>query len=92
MYVFGDIVTGRIFCAPADSLANGRLSPFAELKLRDAGRDRSLLDMLGDTRADLRFGTDERGGIYLLTKRDGGFARSRPPHFLPTRPFQRNSG
>ena len=71
MYVFGDIVTGRIFFAPADGLANGRLSPFAELKLRYAGRDRSLLDILGDTRADLRFGTDERGAIYLLTKRDG---------------------
>ena len=25
----------------------------------------------GDTRVDLRFGMDEHGAIYLLTKRDG---------------------
>ncbi len=72
MYVFGDIVYGRIFFAEAATLVNGRLSPFAEIKLRYLGRERSLLDILnGDTRADLRFGMDERGEIYLLTKRDG---------------------
>jgi hypothetical protein len=72
MYVFGDIVSGRIFFADAATLVNGRPSPFAEIKLRYLGRERPLLEILNsDTRADLRFGMDERGAIYLLTKRDG---------------------
>ena len=72
MYLFGDIVSGRIFFAEVDMLVNGRLSPFAEIKLRYLGRVRSLLEIVGgDTRADLRFGMDERGEIYLLTKSDG---------------------
>jgi hypothetical protein len=71
-YLFGDIVTGRIFCAEAATLVNGRLAPFAEIRLRYLGRERSLLEILGgDSRADLRFGMDERGEIYVLTKRDG---------------------
>ena len=75
-YVFGDIVTGRVFFADAATLANGHLSPFAEAKLHYLGKDRSLLEILGgDPRADLRFGMDERGEIYLLTKRDGMIRR-----------------
>ena len=72
MYVFGDIVTGRIFFAAAATSINGRLSSFSEIKLRYLGRERSLLEILnGDTRANLRFGMDDRGAIYILTKRDG---------------------
>jgi hypothetical protein len=71
-YVFGDIVSGRIFFVDVATLVSGRLSPFGEIRLRYLGRERSLLEVLGgDTRADLRFGMDERGAIYLLTKRDG---------------------
>ena len=75
-YVFGDIVSGRVLFADASMLANGHLSPFAEVKLHYLGRDRSLLEIIGgDPRADLRFGMDERGEIYLLTKRDGMIRR-----------------
>lgn len=75
-YVFGDIASGRIFFVDAATLVNGRPSPFAEIKLRYLGRERSLLEILdGDSRADLRFGTDERGAIYLLTKRDGAIRK-----------------
>ncbi len=70
-YVFGDIASGRIFFVEATTLVNGRPSPFGEIKLRYLGRERSLLEILGEDRADLRFGMDERGAIYLLTKRDG---------------------
>jgi hypothetical protein len=34
-----------------------------------------FLDMGNDSRADLRFGTDAAGEIYLLTKRDGMIRR-----------------
>jgi hypothetical protein len=75
-YIFGDIASGRVFIAEADTLANGRLSQFAEIKLRYLGRTRTLLEILdGDSRADLRFGMDQRGEIYLLTKRDGAIRK-----------------
>jgi glucose/arabinose dehydrogenase len=70
-YVFGDIASGRIFFVEASTLVNGRPSPFGEIKLRYLGRERSLLEIVGEDRADLRFGMDDRGAIYLLTKRDG---------------------
>jgi glucose/arabinose dehydrogenase len=71
-YVFGDIVTGRIFRVSANQLANGRLSEIREVKLHYYGRHGSLHDILdGEGRIDLRFGVDEQGEIYLLTQRDG---------------------
>ena len=71
-YVFGDLASGRIFFADAAQLTNGKMAKFAEIKLKYLGRQRPLLEILGnDSRADLRFGTDAAGEIYLLTKRDG---------------------
>ena len=75
-YVFGDISSGRIFYADAAQLTNGKIGKFAEIKLKYLGRQRTLLEILGnDSRADLRFGTDAAGEIYLLTKRDGMIRR-----------------
>jgi hypothetical protein len=80
-YVFGDLVSGRLFSARADLLDGSGLVPFSELRLIDTGdyTPRSLLEMVGDgvaaPRADLRFGLDDEGEIYLLTKRDGRIRR-----------------
>jgi len=75
-YVFGDIAGGRIFFTDAAQLTNGKMAKFAEIKLKYLGRQRTLLEILGnDTRADLHFGTDAAGEIYLLTKRDGMIRR-----------------
>ena len=58
--------------------------------LRDAvdGQERTLLEMVGGgvpaNRADLRFGRDDRGGIYLLTKQDGVVRRLVPRSRVPT--------
>ena len=61
-----------MFFADAETLVNGHLSPFAEVKLHHLGKDRTLLEIVGgDPRADLRFGMDDRGEIYLLPKRGG---------------------
>jgi hypothetical protein len=71
-YVFGDIASGRIFFADVGRLATGTMTKFPEIKLKHLGRQRTLLEIVGnDDRADLRFGVDEGGEIYLLTKRDG---------------------
>jgi len=71
-YVFGDIVSGRIFFSDVARLASGSVAKFAEVRLKHLGRQKTLLEILGnDDRADLRFGVDAAGEIYLLTKRDG---------------------
>jgi glucose/arabinose dehydrogenase len=78
-YVFGDLVNGRIFSVDADSLANGSPAEIDELTLFYEGEERTLLEILGnDFRADLRFGMDAEGELYVLTKRDGMVRRLVP--------------
>jgi hypothetical protein len=70
-YLFGDVVNGRIFHVPVEDLLAGGQAEMAELGLLRAGVPTTLLALLGELRADLRFGIDEAGEIYVLTKRDG---------------------
>jgi hypothetical protein len=71
-YVFGDLVNGRIFHVEAADLVDGSQAAIEELTLLRDGVETTLLALLGnDFRADLRFGIDEAGEIYVLTKRDG---------------------
>jgi glucose/arabinose dehydrogenase len=70
-YFFGDIASGRVFFANVDQLANGKATPFFELPLIYGGKRQSLREIVHADRADLRFGQDELGEIYLLTKQDG---------------------
>jgi glucose/arabinose dehydrogenase len=71
-YVFGDLVNGRIFVVDVDELVQGSQAQVEELTLLRNGTPTTLLALLGnDFRADLRFGLDDAGEIYLLTKRDG---------------------
>lgn len=80
-YVFGDLVSGRLFRAPVGSLNGLGQAPFEQLRLIDAsdGLEKSLLDIIGGgtpaPRADLRFGRDDDGDIYLVTKQDGSIRR-----------------
>lgn len=70
--IFGDIVSGRIFFTDAARLNDGKQAKFAEIRLKYLARPRTLLEILdNDSRADLRFGVDAAGEVYLLTKRDG---------------------
>ncbi len=72
-YLFADLVSGRIFHTPVEDLVAGGQARFRELRLTQNGRPVRLLDLVGEgaERVDLRFGQDERGEIYLLTKQDG---------------------
>jgi hypothetical protein len=93
-YVFGDLVSGRIFISPVALLTGASTqSYFEELRLIDHadGQEKSLLEMVGGgvpaPRADLRFGMDDAGSIYLLTKRDGSVRRLVPgPEPVPVLP------
>ena len=71
MYVFGDIVNGRVFYVPADSLVNGEPAKISELTLTVDGQAVTLSELVNNSRVDLRFGIDTAGDIYILTKADG---------------------
>jgi hypothetical protein len=81
-FVFGDGVTGRIFSANVAEMRReaGKLAPIQELALFDqAGRPVTLeklagnrdVELAGHLKVDLRFGTDARGELYLLSKANG---------------------
>ena len=71
-YLLGDLVSGRIFHVPVAQLKLGTQTPLQELTLRRAGVAVTLMDLAGVAgRVDLRFGRDQAGEIYLLTKQDG---------------------
>jgi len=80
-YLFGDIVSGRIFATDVSKLVDGRQATFYELPLQYNGRLQTLRQIVRGDRVDLRFGTDDTGEIYLTSKRNGTvyrFARSVP--------------
>ncbi len=80
--LFGDIANGRVFYVDADSLQLGSQAPIQELRLFKTV-ERSLLQIMGNSRADLRFGIGEDGQLYLTTKRDGYIRRFVAPEQNP---------
>jgi len=79
-YVFGDIVRGSIFYVGADALQSGTDAPIYRLRLFYRGKEADMRsDIVGNgARADLRFGSDQDGEIYVLTKQDGMIRRIAP--------------
>ena len=72
-YIFGDLVDGRIFFSNESDMQRGRpRAVINEMKLLDrTGRLMTLQDLVGDTRIDLRFGTDNRNTLYVIAKSNG---------------------
>ena len=72
-YVFGDLVDGRIFYSNESEMQRGKpLATIHEIKLLDAsGRLMTMQELVGDLRVDLRFSTDTRNELYLLSKSNG---------------------
>jgi glucose/arabinose dehydrogenase len=76
-FVFGDLVTGRLFYIDASTLEPGRQQTIRELRLVFDGVERALVEVSGHantyapgSRVDLRLGQDALGELYLLTKGD----------------------
>ncbi len=76
-YIFGDIVRGDIFYADADALESGVETKIYKLRLFYRGKETYMRPgVIGDDgRVDLRFGIDQDGEIYVLTKSDGMIRR-----------------
>ena len=81
--IFGDIVRGRIFVADMPAIRNvDTTTPAATVQVQEVqlytvaanGVETNINDLrtiVGNSRADLRYGIDSDGEIYVLTKTDG---------------------
>ncbi len=69
-YLFGDVVNGRIFHIPADSLQLGQQTIIKELTLTRNSNEVTFLGLLSSSRADLRFGVDAQNELYVLSKQN----------------------
>lgn len=67
-YIFGDIVTGRLFYSDISGNAPIKI---AEWNLSYKGKAVDLYELTGSSRVDLRFGRDCEDNMYILTKADG---------------------
>ena len=73
-YLFGDLISGRVFHVPVSELTLGRQAVVRELTFKQRGTAVTLRDLaagIGASRVDLRFGQDAAGEIYILTKQEG---------------------
>jgi cytochrome c2 len=70
-YIFGDIVKGRLFFVEMKDLKIGSQAKIQEFTLTLNGVKKTLVEMTGEDKVDVRFGRDHTGEMYILTKPDG---------------------
>jgi len=78
-YLFGDIVSGRIFYINVDKTLSD--STVHELGIIQDGKDTSLREMTGSRRVDLRIEYDAyKKDLYIMTKSDGKIRKVTAAH------------
>lgn len=70
-YLFGDIPSGRLFYVNMNEIKQGKTAIIHEWKASVNGSVKTFSQFLNNERADLHFGKDSKGEIYIMTKRDG---------------------
>ncbi|MCH6257270.1 PQQ-dependent sugar dehydrogenase [Puniceicoccaceae bacterium K14] len=70
-YVFGGIANGRVFMIDLADVKKGSRAQPRELQLIFEGEIVTVSDLVKYRRADLRFGQDAAGGLYLMSKTTG---------------------
>ena len=70
-YLFGDIPTGRLFYINMADIKQGRQAVIEEWNVSVNGSIKTVRELCGSERADIHFGKDAQGELYLLTKPDG---------------------
>lgn len=70
-YIFGDIVTGKLYFVENDSLKIDQQSEIHSLGVQFEGKSTDLRTMNNNAKVSLRFGMDGKGQLYILTKSDG---------------------
>ena len=74
MFVFGDIVDGRLFYSEVADLLDGdpnTEAPIFELQIEVNGSLTTMEALVGGSRVDMRLGITNSGEIVLLAKEDG---------------------
>ncbi|MDA0378686.1 MAG: hypothetical protein O2899_04265, partial [Bacteroidetes bacterium] len=67
-YVFGDLNSGRLYAWDPENPG-----PVAHLAIVDeSGREVTMAGLAGRPRAEIRFGMDASGELYVLSKANGG--------------------
>jgi glucose/arabinose dehydrogenase len=89
MYVFGDVVSGKVFYAKASDMKRGAKgvvppqAPLHQLKLFNASREQVTMSRLAtgadNQRVDFRIGIGPDNELYFLTKADGRIWRVGAP-------------
>ncbi|MBL7696937.1 MAG: PQQ-dependent sugar dehydrogenase [Chitinophagaceae bacterium] len=70
-FVFGDIGTGKLFYVSMSDLKQGHQAKIRKWNLSQNGSPTSLAKLCGNSRVDMRYGVDDKGELYILTKADG---------------------
>jgi len=76
-YLFADLATGTVFEASASELAPGQADPpIRRVQILDSqGSETTMAILAGRSRAEIRFGEDANGNIYILSKANGAIWR-----------------
>lgn len=92
-YIFGDIVKGRIFFTEESEMITG--TSFTEIKeftiYNENGTKTTMLKLADSNRADLRFGLDAQGEIYVLSKQNGKIWKITGAKGLNVSQYEQNS-
>ncbi len=70
-YIFGDIVSGRLFYINVNDIQLGDQAEIKEWQVSFKGSTVSMEDLCKNKRVDLRIGKDSSGELYIATKPDG---------------------
>ncbi|WP_020603795.1 PQQ-dependent sugar dehydrogenase [Spirosoma spitsbergense] len=70
-YVFGDVVSGRVFLVDDAQLKQGQQATITELDIRINGQPTSFKELNQGKKADLRIGEGPNGALYFFTKTNG---------------------
>jgi mono/diheme cytochrome c family protein len=74
-YLFGDIPGGRLFYVNVSDLGQSNLAPVKEWFVSQNGQRKTMRNICGQNRVDLRFAQDANGEVLLFTKPDGKIYR-----------------
>lgn len=75
-YLFTDLVRGWVLSTQADEMVRNDgdiedLATIEQLRVFADGQETTFQELVGDTRVDLRFGSDADGELYLVSKANG---------------------
>lgn len=74
-FFYGDIMKGRLFYSDVKDMSPGRQAPIKEWQVSVDGQIRTMEELCGDQRVDMRVGRDANGELYIFTKPDGRIYR-----------------